>query len=199
MKKIFILFLLTISSYAYAQDMTSYQDIISYQYSIGFGTGDLGSYIGKTSFRGFNVDYRKLVTPNVRVGFDLGWNVFYDERPSEVYTYENISYSGKQYRYNNQFPLLVAADYYFLTDKLINPFIGFGIGTMYSKRETDMGQYKLDQDAWNFAIRPEIGILYRINEDLGFTLTGKYFYGFKAGDLPAQGYFTLNFGLAYTP
>ncbi len=193
MKKIFIILLVAAaSSTTYAQSLTALQ------YSMGFGTGDLSDFIGKPSFRGFTIDYRNLVQPNVGVGFDLGWHAFYEAKASDVYTIGNLSYSGKQYRYNNQFPLLFAADYYMQPGESVNPFVGFGVGTMYSLRNTDMGQYSLKEDAWNFAIRPEVGILYEANPGMSFMVTGKYYYGFEAGDLPAQGYFTLNFGFVFT-
>lgn len=191
MKKIFLMLFIVASAPAISQNLTSVQ------YSMAFGSGDLGDFIENPSFRGFTLDYRKLVQPNVGVGIDIGWNVFYNEQPYDVYTVENLSYSGKQFRYNNQFPMLFAVDYYLSPDESLNPFIGFGLGTMYSKRNTDMGQYALEQDAWHFAVRPEIGILYAVTPDFSFSVTGKYYMGFEAGDLDAQNYFALNFGFVF--
>lgn len=191
MKKLLFILFIVVSVPALSQNLTSLQ------YSMGFGTGDLGDFIDKPSFRGFTIDYRKMVQPNVGVGFDVGWNVFYEEKSYDVYTNENVSIGGRQWRYNNQVPVLVAADYYLSPDEPINPFVGFGIGTMYSRRNTDMGQYTLEQDAWHFAIRPEIGILYEVNPDFSFSVTGKYYMGFEAGDLDAQNYFALNFGFVF--
>jgi len=34
---------------------------------------------------------------------------------------------------------------------------------------------------------------------MGFMIASKYYYGFKAGDLPAQGYFTINVGFVFIP
>jgi opacity protein-like surface antigen len=192
MKKIFLfLFVVTVIP-AFSQSITSLQ------YSMGFGTGDLGDFIGTPSFRGFTLDFRKLVQPNVGVGIDVGWNVFYNEKSNDVYTVGDLSYSGKQWRYNNQVPILAAVDYYLKPGEQINPFVGLGIGTMFSRRNTDMGQYTLQQDAWHFALRPEAGILYEVNPEFALSVTGKYYYGFEAGDLPAQGYFALNFGFVFT-
>ncbi len=191
MKKIFLILFIVVSVPALSQNLTSIQ------YSIGFGSGDLGDFIDKPSFRGVTLDYRKLVQPNIGIGIDIGWNVFYSEQANDVYTIENLSYSGKQYRYNNQIPALFAVDYYLNPDDPINPFVGFGLGTMYSRRNTDMGQYTLKQDAWHFAIRPEVGILYEVRPDVSFSVTGKYYMGFEAGDLDAQNYFALNFGFVF--
>ena len=191
MKKIFLILFIVVSVPALSQNLTSFQ------YSMGFGSGDLGDFIDKPSFRGITLDYRKLVQPNIGVGIDIGWNVFYSEQAYDVYTVETLSYSGRQYRYNNQFPMLAAVDYYLSPDEPLNPFVGIGVGTMFSRRNTDMGQYTLEEEAWHFAIRPEIGILYEVSPDFSFSVTGKYYMGFEAGDLDAQNYFALNVGFVF--
>ncbi|WP_057938573.1 outer membrane beta-barrel protein [Algoriphagus resistens] len=191
MKNILIILIFTFSaSVAYSQN-----NLTAIQYSMGFGTGDLSDYIDKASFRGISIDYRKMVQPNVGVGVDLGWNVFYDERADDTYELGKLTYSGKQFRYNNQFPVLVAADYYFQPGEKVNPFAGLGTGIMFSNRKTDMGVYSFSQEAVNFTLRPEIGVLYNLNTKVGFKLSGKYYYGFEAGELPAQSYYTLNLGI----
>ena len=52
----------------------------SFQYQIGFGMGDLGDYISKTSFRGAVFEYQKNMTSNISVGLELAWNTFYTFR-----------------------------------------------------------------------------------------------------------------------
>ncbi len=191
MKKILFILFSVVASSAFAQSLTNVQ------YSMGFGSGDLGDFISKPSFRGFTVDFRKLVQPNLGVGFELGWNTFYEAKNYDTYTTGTLSVSGKQYRYNNQFPAVFAVDYYFQPEEKINPFAGLGLGTMYSIRYTDMGQYTLKQDAWHFLLRPEAGIIINANPNLSFAITGKYYYGFAAGDLDAQSYFALSFGFVF--
>jgi hypothetical protein len=195
MKKIFILTLLSVITLgAYSQT-----NVTALQYSIGFGTGDMKDFISPASFRGFTVDYRKMVRSDLGVGIDIGWNVFYDEMPDDVYEYQNITYSGKQWRYSNHFPMLAAVDYYMNPNEKLITFAGLGIGTMYSLQNTDMGQYTFEKDAWHFALRPEIGLIVKAAPGVGLMLASKYYYGFKAGDLPSQGYFTLNIGFVFVP
>ena len=192
MKKLLFILFIVVSVPAVSQNLTTLE------YSMGFATGDMGDFIDKPSFRGFTIDYRRLVQPNVGVGFEAGWNVFYSEESYAVYTQENVSLGGRQFRYQNQVPLFFSVDYYFHPDETINPFAGLGLGTMYSRRNTDMGQYTLEEDAWNFALRPEIGVIYEVNPEFGFSLTGKYYYGFEAGDLnEPMSYFALNVGFVF--
>jgi hypothetical protein len=173
----------------------SQESFTALQYSMGFGTGDMHDFIKPASFRGFTIDYRGLIQPNVGIGVDVSWNVFYDAMPSGVYHYKNIDYSGKQYRYSNHFPILTGIDYYFKPGGLINPFAGLAIGTMYSQNDVDMGTYTFELEGWRFAMRPELGVILDAAPGVGFMIASKYYYGFKAGDMPAQGYFTLNFGI----
>jgi len=194
MKKILIIAIVSVL----AISAFSQSSLTALQYSIGFGTGDMHDYIGKASFRGFTVDYRKLVQPNVGVGVDIGWNVFYEEKAWDVYEGQNnVTYSGKQWRYSNHFPMLVAADYYMNPNSEMSVYGGLGIGTMYTLQNTDMGAYTFEKDAWHFALRPEVGILYQPSPGTAFTIATKYYYGLKAGDLPAQGFFTINVGLVF--
>jgi hypothetical protein len=195
MKKIFILTVFSVL----AISASSQSNLTALQYSIGFGTGNVKDYTSPASFRGFTLDYRNLVTPSIGVGIDLGWNVFYDEMPDDVYEYKNLTFSGKQWRYSNHFPMLGAIDYYLNPDDRYTPFAGLGIGTMYTLQNTDMSTYTFEKDAWHFAIRPEIGVIIKAAPGVGLMVASKYYYGFKAGDLPSQGYFTVNVGFVFVP
>ena len=188
MKKVLYIFLFAvIASSAMAQ-----QSFMSWQYSMGFATGDLHTYIAPVSFRGVTYNYNKFVKDNVAVGLEIGWNVFYEKKPFDTYNYKNIDYSGKQWRYSNNVPLLFTVGYYDMSNE-ITPFINVGIGTMYSERRTSFGQYSFIQDGWHFELKPELGVMYN-TEGASLSISSKYYYGFKTGDLPAEGYFTINVG-----
>jgi outer membrane protein len=170
---------------------------ISIQYDMSFGTGDLGSYISAASFRGASAQYRYAVTDNILVGIDAGWNVFYEKRDYDSYTSGTQTLTGVQYRYQNEVPLLAAIDYVFIPDKNFQPYIGLGIGTMYTERSTWMGTWALEQKPWHFAMKPEAGLMYKVSYGTAIKLGVKYYNGFKAGDLENQGYFTVSLGLAW--
>jgi len=167
-------------------------------YGMGFGTGDLGDFISKPSFRGATVDYYKMVQPNVGVGFSLGWNVFYEEKSYETYTYENRALSGKQYRYSNHVPILLGANYYMNPGEKVSPFGGLNAGVMYTRRNTDMNLYTLEQEAWNFTLQPQVGLQFNNSLSSAMTIMLKYYMGFKAGDLDEnQSYLALNVGFVF--
>jgi opacity protein-like surface antigen len=177
----------------------SAQDHVSFTYPISIGTGDLGDYISQPSFRGIAIDYRRDVKTNLAIGFHLAWNVFYEEMSKETYTVDNASLTGKQYRYQNSFPMLATATYFLKPEETLNPFVTLGIGTVYNRRNTDMNIYTLEQEAWNFALQPEAGFLYEIAENTAISISVKYYSGFKGGNelTEAQNYVSLNLGFSF--
>jgi outer membrane protein len=196
MKKIIYIFLLS----SIGSSLMAQSGLSSLQYSMGFGAGDLHEYITRASFRGFTYNYSKFVTSNVTVGFELGWNTFYEDLPFDTYNSEkipNLVYSAKQWRYSNHLPMLATFGYSGNTNATVTPFGSLGIGTMYTERRTDMGQYAFTNDVWNFVLKPEVGIIYNIDEMIGFTVSSKYYYGFKTANLDPQSYFTVNVGFVF--
>lgn len=191
-KTLFILILAVGSLSVFSQ--TGYTAL---QYSMGFGTGNIKEYTNPASFRGFTFDYRNTNLYNLGIGVEFGWNVFYEAIPDAEYTVGTITYSGKQWHTSNHFPMLVAADYFPKPDATMSPFIGLGTGTMYTVQNTDMSAYTFERDAWHYVLRPELGFIYNPAPDFGLMVVAKYYYGFEAGDLPSQGYFTLNVGLVF--
>lgn len=181
-----------------AVTMSHAQSNTALTYSMGFGTGDLGDFISPTSFRGATLDFYKMTSPNVGIGGSLGWNTFYEAKDYDTYEYKNSSLTGKQYRYSNHVPMLIAANYYMNPGEKMSPFIGLGTGVMYTRRNTDMNLYTLEQEAWNFVLQPQVGL--QINNSLtsATTIMFKYYNGFAAGDLDEnQSYFTINVGFVF--
>ena len=167
-------------------------------YAVGFGTGDLGDFISQPSWRGASLDFFSMLNPNVGIGGSGAWNVFYEAKDYDTYTAGTASISGKQYRYHNQIPLLANVNYYLNPENKLIPFIGLGTGVMYSRRNTDMNIYTIEQEAWNFTLAPQAG--FEINNSMaaGLTVMVKYYNGFKAGDFEKPlSYITLNLGWVF--
>lgn len=194
MKKIFFALLFTgiISSTM----VNAQENFYSIQYSVGFATGDLKDYNSSASFRGMSFEYRYMMQPAIGVGLETGYNLFYDKMDYATYTKGTISVSGIQYRYTHAVPVLAAFDYYLKPDTQFNPFVGLGIGTIYSYRDLDMGMYTQESDVWQFALRPQVGVLVT-TQFADLIVAAKYFNGFKANDTEGQQYFTINLGLVF--
>jgi hypothetical protein len=142
MKKALYIFIFTII----ATSAMAQSSMMSWQYSMGFATGNLKEYTSPVSFRGVTYNYSKMVESGAAIGLELGWNVFYEEKGYGTYTTGNVDYSGKQWRYSNNAPILFTISYFKNPDENVSPFAGIGVGTMYSERRTTMGAYNFTAD-----------------------------------------------------
>lgn len=175
------------------------QNTFAVQYSINFPLGNTNDYISKTSFRGFSLDYRHHIMPNVAVGIGTGWYTFYEHKDYDTYNSSDNSFAitGVQYRYLNSFPILLAGDYYFSPEEKFSPFVGLGIGVTYNEVNTEMGQYYVDTDTWQFSLAPEVGVrIESVGSVWGF-LSARYNNNFKTSELESQSYLTLNVGVMF--
>lgn len=73
------------------------------------------------------------------------------------------------------------------------PFIGFGVGTSYTRQTNYVGIFSLVDNKWQFNISPEAGMRLSLNEGLLVSLKVKYSHSLKAGNFPAMSY--LGFGV----
>jgi hypothetical protein len=169
-------------------------------YPIAFPMGNLHDYISSTSFRGITLEFNKKVGPQKTVGLETGWNVFYQHVDSKTYNEGTASITGVQYRYTNSVPIIAGAKYYApMKSKATRPYIGLGLGTLYTNRSTDFGLYRITSEAWQFCIRPELGIEARMGDMSSFFVGAKYYWAFNGGDLDAQPYLTVNIGFKIAP
>ncbi len=195
MKKINYIFLIV--ALAVVSFAANAQSTFSVQYSMGFGVDDLRNFNSKNSFRGITLEWRKMIQPNIGIGLDAGWNVFYERRAYDTYTRGTQSLSGVQYRYTNAFPMLFSGNYYLRPGDKVNPFFGMGVGTLYVEREVDMNLYAATIKDWQFAIKPEAGLLINASPEMDITVALKYYAGFATDDLAGQSYLAMNIGFLF--
>src|SRR4029078_3508776 len=194
MKKIFFVMLAALCMQGlFAQN----HGIFIVSYPVAFPMGDLSDYINKTSFRGINMEWGKEVKDNVIAEIETGWNVFYNREPDAVYKQGSASISGVQYRYTNSVPILAGAKWVLKSHNNLVPYAGLALGTMYSDRSTDFGLYRISTDAWQFCVRPELGITFKSRNGPSLLLGAKYYAAFNSNDLDGQSFFTVNLGVVF--
>lgn len=173
------------------------QDQISAQYTVALPTSGLRDYVDVVSFRGFTFDlHRKL--PRMALGGGFGWNSFYERKAYATYRDGNASFSGVQDRYNNIIPLYLGGYHLLRPEKNLSPYAGFGVGTIYIMRVTDMGLYRWADDHWSFSLRPEAGLICWLWDNTGLKASVRYHQGFKPASLEQnQSFWSLSVGLVY--
>ena len=165
-------------------------------YSMALPTGDMKNYIEDISYRGINVELYWHAKKNFDAGIEVGWNVFYAKEDRKTYTEETQSITGVQYRYINAVPMLAAVRWR-KPGGSVQPYVGAGVGASSMNRSTDFGLYRIINNTWQFCLRPEAGIIYKLSETTGATAGVKYYANFKNDEQDAQTFLTLNVGFVF--
>lgn len=170
----------------------------NFDWNIGFGLGETRDFVSATSLRGFSIDGRGFVSNSVTVGGFIGWNTFFQSDGYETNSFGNTgSVYGYDRKYINAMPLMVNSHYYF-SQAIVMSYIGLGVGTMYVKDRDFTGIYYVENDAWHFALAPELGVVIPFgNSNTGFNANVKYNWAAKTRETPDYSFITFNIGISY--
>ena len=170
----------------------------NFDYSMGFTMGETKDFISAPSFRGLSIDGRGFVTNSLTVGSSISWNTFYESDGTVTNDIGNTGViNGYNRKYINTMPLMVNSHYYF-AQTTIMPYAGISVGTMYIDERNYMGIYYIQNNAWHFALAPELGIIYPFgNGNTGINANIKYNWAAQTKDTPTYSYLTFNIGLSY--
>ena len=167
-------------------------------YSVGFPTGETSDFFSSTSWRGINIDYHYMLDNNFAIGFSTGWQVFNNNVGFVTETTGTSTISGFRFNYLNSFPLLATGSYFFDYSGDLSPFVSLGMGLTYSELDQDIGLFRDSVNGWPFTVRPEIGLDYEINYNVGLRASFRYNYVASGNELPSLPYFAINVGFIWS-
>lgn len=174
------------------------QEKYSLNYVIAFPTGKTADFIGKTSFRGVGFDYTHMMNNEWGLGVSAGLQTFYEDTGERTTTSGTETITANRYHYINSIPVYATGSYFFNESETFTPFASLGLGFMYNRQEQDLGLYTIEDDAWQFSVRPEIGFEYEVNYGWGIRTAFRYNYAAKAGDLEGLSHFAIAVGIIWT-
>ena len=172
--------------------------IWNFDWNMGFTMGETKDFISAPSFRGFSIDGRGFVTDNLTVGGIVGWNTFYESKGDVTIDVGNTgAVHGYNRRYINALPIMINTHYYF-AQSTVMPYVGFGLGTMYVEDRDFLGIYYVQNEAWHFAIAPELGVVVPFGSgNTGLNANVKYNWAAKTSDTPSYSFISVNVGISY--
>jgi hypothetical protein len=187
-----------ISSYAQSYSFLKNKFLIGYE--VAFPAGDL---LSKTSWAGGRIGYAHMIKDNLSIGIQGSWNSFSEYVARN--TYQKPDGTGA---ITSDFvkevytvPLTATVHYYFKGAKKILPYAGVGLGTQYADQTLYFNIFSIYDNNWGFVARPEIGVIFPINDQAAIVLNGAYNYatnkvdGLKIDNLQ---HFAVSIGFSFS-
>lgn len=172
---------------------------VSYQVAIPTTT----DYLSETSWSGFGVDFRHMVTPNVSIGLAMSFNTFDEYFPKQTYQRPDGSgaVTSDMIRQVYTTPMTATVHYYFNGNK-IRPYVGLGLGAQYSEQNAYFNIYAVGISNWGFVARPEIGVMGKFNDLISGFVSVAYNYGTNQNDtfnVDNISYIPISVGVVFNP
>ncbi len=137
------------------------------------------NFTNKTSLDGFQMDYRKMIKPDLSVGLEINWASYDQYYPRKTYQIPSGAITTDFYSYLYTFPLALNVHHYFhVKSNMIFPYAGLALGATYSEMKLYYNTYVSSDYNWGFLIRPELGAIIKFSESspAGLLIGARYNY-----------------------
>jgi len=136
------------------------------------------NFTDNTSWDGFQLEYRKMIQPDLSVGLELNWTGYDKYIPRQTYQLQHGAVTTDFYNYLYTIPMTVNAHHYFHVNNRLYPYVGLALGATYAEMKLYYNTYVSSDYNWGFLIRPEVGAIYKFfeNDSWGVLLGVRYNY-----------------------
>lgn len=196
MKRIKYFLVATVVSVLFLSTAYSQSGRFGLSYNTALPLGGTADFVDKYSWRGFGMEARWEISPELFLGFNTSWNVFYDTK-SGTFNEDTRTLTGKQYRYLNSVPIMMTFLKNFGSSSTAIPYAGLGVGTIYSEARKEMGLWQVVNKGWQFGLAPEVGVLFPTTFGNDIFLSVRYNYGFNTTKIDAVSTLGINLGLLF--
>ncbi|MCT4672067.1 MAG: outer membrane beta-barrel protein [Prolixibacteraceae bacterium] len=182
-----------------SQEEKTIEHLFMLNYNMGFSTGEIKDFTKTSSFRGTSFEYRYLLKPQFSIGFSMDYQNFYDAKGNETMDYNDITLTGNTFNWVYTSSVMATTHYYLTNpaESILTPYMGIGIGGVYTNYEKTLGGIDFRGDSWQFGLAPEVGVLVKINDHLSFNAAARYNFTFENNEMNSQKYWSIKTGIAF--
>ncbi len=168
---------------------------MTYDVSIPFS--DTREFTDQVSWRGISMEFDRFLTGNLAAGLGISWSVFLEKEPDSYYQSDEMLIYGTQVRYNNAVPLLARVSWYHTPPSgSFSVYFSAGAGAAWQELRRDIGLWTFGDDAWQFALSPEAGIIFPVWQS-NVSAKVRYVQGFETSTVPSLSYLSAGVGIAW--
>ena len=184
------------------QKLPADRDLVAFSWEVGVPANN--NYLTETSLTGWRFEYRKGIKHNLSVGIAMSWAAFDEYVATKTYSTpgQTKAVTTDMIRQVYTLPLTLTGHYYMNTkSKMLEPYLGLGLGAQYAEHKAFLNIYELNETNWGFVARPEIGTLIRFSSHSpvkGLLSVGYNFSTNKneAFDVDSWSHMAVNVGIA---
>lgn len=121
-------------------------------------------FIDNLSRDSYKFGYREFISDRFAVGGELGMATYSDYIPPYVYEQDNTSIYTDIYSYVYSYTIALSGEYFFITDKVVMPYAGFGLGAAFNQFTMYYNVFQQQDNRWGAMVRPHAGAIVKFGK-----------------------------------
>jgi hypothetical protein len=127
-------------------------------YKVAMPMGNFKNLVNKPSFNGWQGALMYGVSNQVSVGFESGFQDFYQKYPRQVYHGAGSDISAVITNSIQVIPILLKGKYEFTHSGIVQPFAALGVGGSLAQYSKYYGEFSDAHSAFTFTAQPQVGL-----------------------------------------
>ncbi|MGY6521109.1 MAG: hypothetical protein ACXIUD_05230 [Mongoliitalea sp.] len=168
--------------------------IIAINYAPALPLGNTANFTSNFTGRGVSFETYFMKTKNSGFGIELVTNGFADKRMNESINAGTVTVTGNQFRAVSATSIMPSYIFVIGDHSTFKPYLSLGTGLSFLTHQSDMGIFVQRETATQFALRPELGAMFKISDYVGIKVSSKYYQTFGSEAMDAQSFVGFNLG-----
>ncbi|HVZ56947.1 MAG TPA: outer membrane beta-barrel protein [Chitinophagaceae bacterium] len=174
---------------------------LNLDYAVALPAGAFRDVVSHGSFRGFDASLMYGLNDRVSIGFNTGFQDFYQKYPRQVYTTSDGSDISAVVTNSVQVvPLMAKVQYRLGSSRVWQPYAGLAAGGYSVLYRQYLGEFAGSNNRFRFGFRPELGIYIPFSGqgESGLTISGVYNYlPFHSAGISSMNSFGIRLGASF--
>lgn len=168
-------------------------------------TGKYTRFADMYSLRGGSIWVDFNLTKHWSLGIDIGYHQLFENKDRATFELApGQAFTASTYNKVCDIPIMATLKYTIIARGILHPYIGIGIGTVYTREDIIFMDMALRDKSWSFGMAPTVGIQLTLGKriPIGFNIFAKYGisfndYTYRNEELNPYQYFNIGVGLLF--
>jgi len=134
--------------------------MVGFAWDLGIPVGSVHNFTSNVSGLGFDISFHYWLHPQVTIGGEVEWQTFTDQKERTTYPIKNGAITATAYNSLQMASLRAAAQYYFLDNGPVLPYVGVNIGYGWGTFQSAAADILLYDNQDSIVLGGELGAIF---------------------------------------
>jgi len=138
--------------------------MVGFAWDLGVPVGTIHNFTSNVSGLGFDIAFHYWIHPQITLGGEVEWQTFTDQKDRTTYPINHGAITATAYNSLQTASLRAAAQYYFVDDGIVLPYVGLNIGYGWGTFQSAAADILLYDNQDSIVLGGELGTLLMLSK-----------------------------------